>query len=193
MGVMSVIDKDNKLRPTTAQIFSLADIVLQNKEEEHCKDILAKFKNLHFWSATETIWGREEAIVYDNVDGKMPTNRKDLIKKYYAEDNTVRIVPYGFKVRELSVSEFIKNSYVLAQVGNKDMIDIVKRVVRGLNNNKPCVDFSKQLFFKVKRQTALSFWGDNSFHLNGDYPINGYIDDSGGYAFKVSQSASAKK
>lgn len=138
-GVMAVIDKDKGLRPTTAQTLSLVDLALQNIGEEHCKDILNKFRNNWFWTATENLWGKNDVIVYDNVDGKMPSSGKSLRKMHRDGNEAIRIVPYGFETEDQSVAELLKNPYVIAQVGDKDMLDVVKRVAEGINKNKPYV------------------------------------------------------
>ena len=187
-NVMSVIDGDKRLRPTTAQALSLVDLALQNSDEEHCKDILSKFKSNYFWASTENLWGKEDAIVYDNVDGKMPSDRKSLAKRHKDGDKAVRIVPYGFKTGEQSVDEFLKNPYVIAQIGNKDMLDVVKRVAEGISENKPYIGALNPTREDVKRYSALdSDWGGDRLNLNGNC-VGNY---KGGYASGV-RDASAE-
>jgi len=187
-NVMSAIDADKGLRPTTGQTISLVDVALQNQDEEHCKDILSKFKNNYFWTATENLWGKDDVIVYDNVDGKMPSDRKSLIKRHKDGDKSVRIVPYGFQTESQSVDELLKNPYVVAQVGNKNMLDAVKRVAEGVSKNKPCVWILGSTDKDVKRYTALdSLWGVVGLGFDGGFV--GCGDD--GYASRV-RNASAE-
>jgi len=186
--VMNAIDTDNGLRPTTAQTLSLVDLALKNKDNEYCKDILSKFRNQYFWSATENLWGKEDVIVYDNVDGKMPSDRTSLIKRMKDGDNAVRVVPYGFKIERQSVDELLKNPYVIAQVGNKDMLDVVKRVAEGVSKNKPFVWALGSQNSDVKRYTALSsIWDGDRLVFSGDGDGSG----NDGYASRV-RNASAE-
>ncbi len=169
-NVMGAIDEDKKLRPTTAQTLSLVDLALQNPDEEHCKDILSKFKDNYFWASTENLWGKEDVIVYDNADGKMPSDRKSLIKRRKDGDEAVRIVPYGFKTGSQSVDELLENSYVIAQIGNKDMLDVVKRVAERISKNNPYVWALDSTREDVERYTALcSYWDGDRLVLYGDY------------------------
>ena len=105
--VMSKISEGKLLRPTTAQTFSLIDFVLNNLDDEQCKDIVSKVKNNRLWTSTENLWGKEEVILYDNVDGNMPSDRESLLKRMRDGDTAVRVVPYGFKTGRQSVSELI--------------------------------------------------------------------------------------
>jgi len=131
-NVMGKIDGEKLSRPTTAQTLCLVDLALKNPDEKHCKDILSKLRNDWFWTSTENLWGEDDVIVYDNVDGKMPSRRKDLIKRYKDGDKAVRIVPYWFKTEIQSMKDLLKNPYVIAQVGDKNMLDVVRRVAEGL-------------------------------------------------------------
>ncbi|MBI2046663.1 hypothetical protein HYT26_00670 [Candidatus Pacearchaeota archaeon] len=133
------INYDKRLMPTTAQTLSLVDLALQNLDEEHCQNIINQLRKNDFWTSTENLLTFKEVIVYDNVDEDMPSDKKSLIKRYKDGDKSVRIVPYGFKTGEQSVGEFLKNPYVIAQIGNKDMLDVVERVAKGIGKRKPCV------------------------------------------------------
>ncbi len=176
--IMGAIDQDKRLRPTTAQTLSLVDLALQNPDEEHCEEILSKFKKQYFWTSTENLWGKEDVIVYDNPDGTMPSDRKSLIKRHKDGDKAVRIVPYGFRTGRQSVDELLKNPYVIAQIGNKEILDVVKRVAEGISENEPHLWALNPTQEDVKRYTALySYWYDDRFSLNGscgDYSRDGY-------------------
>ena len=186
--VMGAIDEDAGLRPTTAQTFSLVDLALKNPNDEHCKDILSKFNNKYFWTATENLCGKEDVIVYDNVDGKMPSDRKSLIKRHKDGDKAVRIVPYGFQKERQSVDELLKNPYLIAQVGNKDMLDVVERVAKGVSKNKPYVWALNPTQEDVKRYTALlSYWNVGRLYLDGGC---NYVSNNG-FASRV-RNASAE-
>lgn len=185
--VMAVIDKDKGLRPTTGQTISLIDVALKNQDEEYCEDILSEFRNNYFWTATENLWGKDDVIVYDNVDGKMPSDRESLIQMHKDGDKAVRIVPYGFKTGQQSIDELLKNEYVIAQVGDKDLLDSVKRVAKRVSKDKPYVWKFGSIKEDAKRYTTLySDRDDNGLHFVGDY-----VGYDNGYASQV-RNASAE-
>ncbi|MDD5133737.1 MAG: hypothetical protein PHD81_00080 [Candidatus Nanoarchaeia archaeon] len=178
--VMNKITQEKALRSTTAQTFSLVDLALQNTDEAHCKELLSKFRNNYFWTSTENLWGSENVIVYDNINGKMPSDRKKLLKRFKDGDNSVRVVPYGFKTGSQSISELVKNPYILAQVGDKDFAqDVVARVAEKISKNQPYVFALNPTTQDVKRYTALG-----SDCNVGGLSVAGFCRDGngGGYA-----------
>lgn len=146
--VMHEIDKQGLLRPTTAQIISLLDLALQNQDESHCAEFIQKFKKASYnqgylWSATETSTLLGRYLVYDNIDGKMPSEGKTLDRMCQEGDQKVRRVKLDFEYGSfslnhgyLSLDNFFKHPVVLAHVGRK-MIPTVEKVVRKLNSDKP--------------------------------------------------------
>jgi len=128
--LMNQIDQEELLRPTTAEILSLIDIVLQNPDEKHCGDILYKLRGCHLWTSTENLYTKEGIFVYDNIDGKIFDNEEELFKKL-GKDNTIRFVSYGFKTGTQSVSDFVRNPYILAQIG-EGLQEVVERVTSKL-------------------------------------------------------------
>lgn len=175
-NVMAFIDQEKLARPTTAQTLSLVDLALKNKDDEHCKDILSKFRSNYFWTATENLWTPDGVIVYDNVDGKMPTDKATLLKRHKDGDKAVRVVPYGFKTESQSVDELMVNPYVIAQVGDKDMIEVVQRVASGVSSRKPYVWALNKPSSDDHRYTALDSYGDVgrfSLYGFGDGNFNG--------------------
>ena len=166
---MDRIDLEKLARPTTAQTFSLLDLVLQNQDNKYCEDILIKFGSQYFWSATETLWGKEDAIVYDNVDGKMPTDRKTLMEMAKDKDKRVRIVPYGFKIQSQTVDEFVSNPYIIAQVeGKKEFAeDVVRRITSRLKNKAFIWALGPQNC-DAKKYTSLVWNMDGCLGLKGD-------------------------
>ena len=166
--VMCAIDLDKRLRPTTSKTFSLIDLALQNLDEKHCKDIISKFRNNYFWTSTENLWTPGEVIVYDNIDGKMPSDRESLIKRCKDGDKAIRIVPYGFKTEKQSIDEFLKNPYVIAQIGDKNMLDVVKRVAEGIN--KPYIWVLNKPQRDMRRYFALDSGGEDfGLRMIGDH------------------------
>ncbi len=175
-NAMKKISQEGMLRPTTAQTYSLIDLVLQNDDEKHCRGILNKFRNNCLWTSTENLYTPHEIIVYDNIDGNMPSDRKSLIKRHKDGDKAVRIVPYGFKKGHQSVDEFLRNSYAIAQVGNKEMFDVVKRVAERVSKEKPCVLALNPSKKDVKKYTSLGsdLYG-RGLNINGICSVDYYI------------------
>ena len=190
-NVMAKVSEEG-LRPTSAQTLSLVNLALQNPNDDFCKDLLAKFHNQYFWSATENLWGKEDVIVYDNVDGKMPSDRVALLKRMKDGDKAVRVVPYGFETGSQSVENFAKNPYVVAQVGDKDFAgDIVAKVAQGVSSRQPYVYALGPQSSDTKRFSALySYWNDDRLDLNGDFDDGNYT----GYAspVRIASAESAK-
>ena len=185
--VMGKISKEGMLRPTTAQTFSLIDLALQNPNEEHCKDILSKLSRNWLWTSTENLYTPNEIIVYDNVDGNMPSGKESLLKRFKDGDKAIRVVPYGFKRESQSVSELAKNPYVIAQVGDKGFAeDVVARVAERISRKEPYVWALNHTNEDVKKYTALySGWVDGRLLLIVDY----HGDSGNGFASGVCKSA----
>lgn len=131
-AVMREIDSQNLLRPTTAQTLSLIDLAKKNEDDDYCKRIFREFNLDSLWTSTESLSLPEGFIVYDNIDGKMPVNRKSLMEKSSAKDEFVRFVPRGFKTGSMPISDFLKHPYIIAQVG-EDMLETLERVVKIYN------------------------------------------------------------
>src|SRR3989344_3644190 len=107
--VMNQISLDGLLRPTSSQTISLVDLALQNKDELEFKDVLTKFRNNYFYTSTENLSvPKQGIIVYDNIDGKMPSTGKDLLDMYESKDPRVRLVYYGFETGSQKISDFVK-------------------------------------------------------------------------------------
>jgi hypothetical protein len=167
-AVMGAISQEGLLRPTSSQTLSLVNLALQNPDEEHCKTILLRLRDYYFWTSTQNLWGKEDVIVYDNVDGEMPSDRESLIKRNKDGDKAVRAVPYGFMIGRQSILDFVKNPYVKAHfqdVPEEVVAEIAKKVSRKL----PYVWALGPQGKDVKRYTALdSSWFGDGLNLVGN-------------------------
>jgi len=153
-GVMDQVSLDGLLRPTSAQTISLVDSAFQDENEPEFKDVLTKFKNRYLWTSTENLSvPKQGIIVYDNINGKMPSTSKELLEMYEAKVPEVRLVPYGFKTGSQSISDFVKNPYVIAQFGEEQM-DLVARVAEKFKKI-PYVTALQNVDSETKRYTAL--------------------------------------
>jgi hypothetical protein len=173
-NVMSEIDRQNLYRPTTAEVFSLVDLALQNPKEPHCAEILSRFRNNCLWTGTETLSFPDGVIVYDNIDGKMPQTSEELIKLVDAKDKRVRLVKPDLKTDWVAISDFLKNSYTIAQVG-EEMIPLVERVAKACHKTEAGVWSIGKKNSDTNRQTAVYSDGYVSkLSLNGIYRGGGY-------------------
>ena len=183
--VMGAITEGKLLRPTTAQTFSLMDFALSNPDDEQCKDIVSRVKNQWLWTATENLWGQDDVILYDNVDGNMPSDRASLIKRMKDGDKAVRLVKYGFKTGSQSVSDLVANPYIIAQVGDKDVAeDVVARVAKNISKISPYVG---TLNPNLTSEDIHRYTEVNSYRDGARLDVDGvYYDDCGhGYASGV--------
>lgn len=179
--VMTQISQDGLLRPTTGQTLALVNLALQNPDEDHCRNILERLRNNDFWSSTEILWGSEDAIVYDNVDGKMPTDRASLIQRRKDGDKSVRVVQYGFQTGIQSVSDLVKNPYVIAQAPEVPE-EVIAFIAQKVSKKRPSVCSFKPQSRDLQTYSALDlYWNGGRLSLNGSY-IDCY---NTGYAFEV--------
>jgi len=130
-NVMGKIDKQKLLRPTTAQLFSLIDLVSQNPDNEYCFYLTKRLNNPYLWTSTESLYFPEGYIAFDNIDGKMPNNSNDLMSLINEKDPRVRLVEPGFKDGFFLLKDFLKHPVLLAHIG-EEMIPTVERVVKRL-------------------------------------------------------------
>jgi hypothetical protein len=133
-GVMSGIDSQKLLRPTTAQVLALVDIAQQNSDVSVFPNLLERFKEDHLWSATENLSFSEGVLVYDNVDGKMSSDKGALQKLVISGDKRVRFVEPGFETGWMALDDALKNHYTIAQIG-EDMLPVFERVARSLDTS----------------------------------------------------------
>ena len=191
--VMGKISEGKLLRPTTAQTFSLIDFALSNPDDEQCKDIVSKVKGNWLWTATENLWGKEDVILYDNIDGNMPSDRKSLLKRMKDGDKAVRVIPYGFKTGSQSVSDLVANPYIIGQVADKDFAeDVVARVAKKVSKLNPYIYALDPQRRDIKRYTALySDWYDGRLDVCGYFLVDG-VDGFASGGCKSAEGASQK-
>ena len=157
--VMSEIDSKSLVRPTTAQTLSLLDIALQNPDEPHCAELLNRFRNHYLWTATESLSIPRGVFVYDNIRGDMPSSSSELVKLFDNGDERVRFVERGFGTGDMKISEFLDHPYLRAQVGSEEMIPVVERVAKAVNQNMAYVWGLDNANKDTKRLSALGGCG----------------------------------
>lgn len=169
------LDAFGLVRPTVAQVFSLIDLVLQNQDETDCRDILKHLSDEGFLTTTVCENSDDGTFIYEDYGACCPRhgpphNRNFLASMLNGEESrdgnvkSVRLVPRGlcgvlrgFKTGEQSLSEFIRNPFVIAMVG-EDMIPTVERVAgtlgetSGLSFNGYGYGFGPKWFRKLSRK-----------------------------------------
>lgn len=178
-ALMQRIDEQELIRPTTAQVLSLVDLAQYNSDEPHCKNILKIFKDDYLWTATESLSFPEGVIVYDNIDGKMPTSRSALLELANSKDARVRLVEPGFKIGWMPIKDALENSYTIAQIG-EEMLPVFERIAKRLDDKKAFVAGLSGTKVDAKRYTAV-IDSDGWLYLGGDFRGDG----RGGYASGV--------
>src|SRR3989338_8564127 len=170
--VMRAIDNDNLLRPTSAQTLALIRLALQNPTDEALGKVADIIENGYFWTSTENLFVPDGIFVYDNLDGKVTRERADLSKRLAASDPSVRFVPYGFKIGNQALPEFLSNPYVIAQFG-EDSLGTLEEVIRGPGKDNPILaTFNKRGnwdYDEEQGHTIIAFkWGQEGFTLHSD-------------------------
>jgi len=142
-------------------------------------------ENAFFWTSTKNIFTSKGIIVYDDPERKMPSNEKELMKLHKSGDPAVRFVKHGFEKGKMSVAELVKNPLVIAQMGNKDLMDIVAQRARGISPECAYVmsDYLEGNLKEPVRLSAVDSWGvcGQFLHIYYDVgrdmhgAINGYM------------------
>ena len=168
-NAMTQIDSQKLYRPTTAEVLSLVDLALQNKKEPYCAEILRRFKEDYLWTATESLSFKDGILVYDNIEGKMPQTSEGLLGLVNEKDERVRLVNPGFRTGYISISEFLKNPYAIAQIG-ENMIETAERVAKAFNKKEAFLYGLDKSDSDAKGLTAVgSDWYDSRLNINGYY------------------------
>jgi len=190
---------------TTAQLFHYIDLALQNPDDPNSIQILKEFKQKkpaqcylwnwleknhnpgyveikrrfsqeHFLSCTESYPCPGGVFVYDNLEGK-PISLKELSELYLINDPHLRFVEPGFETGFIPLADYLKNPYVIAQIGGEEMLDTVERVARACNGREAYIMGPAYIAnpvkarTKIRRLTALFSDVDNEkgVYLNGYY------------------------
>jgi len=177
--------------PTTAQTFSLVDLCLKNEHEAHCRNILHKFKQGKgfFWTSTEVYWTPEGAFIRDNPQCSPYGEAHSLRVQYEKGDKSVRFVPADSNNSRKSIQDFLKNPYIVAQLGEEAMTEVAERVLKKINPDLTYVlpnrlHLNFNVLSEVNTPTDLSFSSDRAYTLYG----SDILLSARGYAFGVHPS-----
>lgn len=134
----------------------------------------------YHWTSTRNFWTKDGIIIYDDPERKMPSDAESLLKLHKEGNPSVRFVEYGFKTGKHTIEDFVKNPFVIAQVGNKDLMDIVAKRAKQMDPESSSAyvimmnfsqgSFSKGLNENVVRPTVIDSWGTcgQALHIYGD-------------------------
>ena len=118
-NVKEAIEQDNLRTPTMAETVSLVHAAF-NSENPYSQEIRDLMKNGWLWAFTGTLYTPNGAYVQDSPKTRngMPfMEESELIQKL--EDPSVRFVPFGYPIEEMSSSELAENPYVIALAGEE--------------------------------------------------------------------------
>ena len=191
-NVGSQIEQADLIRPTMSQITSLAHTSF-NSDDKYSKEIVQLMKNAYLRGFTGSHYvPRKGAYIQDDpqIRNGMPfMDESELVRKLEANDPSVRFVPFGFKVEEMTPTHLAENKYVQALVGEEGAEKLAEMASKRRIN--PVLYSFESVDEPLTRVSALvSLWG-----LGGGLVVFGYDRGYGrdGYSFGVSRTGEASR
>jgi len=179
------IGQNGLSRPTMAQTASLIHTAF-NSEDRYSDEIIGIIKRGLFWVFTGSLYALKGAYVQDDpeIRDRMPfMEESELIRRLEKNDPSVRFVPFGFKVGEMSLRELADNGYVKALAG-EESAEKLAEVASKFRGNP--ILFS--LDNTKEPTTRVSALGSDRV-LSGRLYVDGsHGNDMGGYAFGISKT-----
>ena len=201
-NVASSIGKAGLSQPTMAETASFLHPVFTAKEEQpEFNEIKQLMRSNWLWAFTGSLYTPKGVYVQDNPaikDGMPYMNESELVKKLEANDPSVRFVPNGFNIGEMSTIELAKNAYVKALAGDEGADKLAE--IADKHKNKPYLWALKDVGKQETRVSALnSYWDVGHWLVVCGY-IHGYYRYScafgvrkGGIGTVGSDASRAKK
>jgi hypothetical protein len=177
------IERVNLKCPTMSQTVSLIHDVF-NSEEEYSKEIKKLMKNSWFYTFTGNLYVPNKGVyIQDNPKTKnwgILMEESELVKKLEKNDSSVRFVPFGFKIGEMSTLELAKNQYIIGLVGEEG----ANKLAEIADKYKPYLWSFKKVNEKSTKISVLDFGKvfDDNLGING---LRGVC--SSGYAFGIQE------
>jgi hypothetical protein len=192
IDVGNQISEEESSRPTMEETASLVHAAWQNPTFKYSKKIINILRNNVLWGFNGFLYIPEKGVyIQDNPevrDERVFMDEGQLVKKLEAGDETVRFVPFGFRIGEQSSLELSKNPFVIAlarEQGAEKFAEIADKY-----RYKPRVFSFKSVDEPTIRVSALdSDWGRDGLDVGGDY----YGYDANGCAFGVDKSGEATR
>lgn len=191
INVGNQIETDGLAKPNMAQTASLIYDAF-NSDNKYSKEIRDIMENRRLWGFTGILYvPNKGAYVQDNPEvrnNRVFMEESELVKKLDSNDASVRFVPFGFNIKDMSSLELSKNSYVIALVGEEGADKLAE--VADKHRRKPYLRSFKSVEQPITRVSALgSGWGGGGLGVDG-----GYLDGGNfGFAFGVRDTGEASR
>src|SRR3989338_4017898 len=185
-NVGSQIEQAGLIRPTMSQITSLAHTSC-NSNDKYSKEIQKIMKDNWLWGFTGTLYvPNKGAYIQEDpqIRNGMPfMDESELVRKLEANDPSVRFVPFGFKVGEMTPIQLAGNKYVQALVGEEGAEKLAE--IADKHKNKPYLWSFESVDEPITRVSALY----SDWVLDVRLYVDGYVRGDGrdGYSFGVSR------
>src|SRR3989338_2088192 len=170
-NVGSQIEQAGLIRPTISEITSLAH-TSYNSDDNYSKKIQKLMKDYWLRGFTGSLYvPNKGAFIQDDpqIRNGMPfMDESELVRKLEANDPSVRFVPFGFKVEEMTPTHLAENKYVQALVGEEGAEKLAEMASKRRIN--PVLYSFESVDEPLTRVSALvSLWG-----LGGGLVVFGY-------------------
>ena len=120
--VGEAITQDGLARPTMADTTDLVYAAFKS-ENSYSQEIKKLMRDRWLWGFTGNLYVPQEGVyVQDNpqIRKGMPFMEKsELVRKLEVQDPSVRFVPFGFPMGEMSPEDLATNTYVIALAGEE--------------------------------------------------------------------------
>src|SRR3989338_10437682 len=185
-NVGSQIEQAGLIRPTISEITSLAH-TSYNSDDNYSKKIQKLMKDYWLRGFTGSLYvPNKGAFIQDDpqIRNGMPfMDESELVRKLEANDPSVRFVPFGFKVEEMTPTHLAENKYVQALVGEEGAEKLAE--IADKHRNKPKLWSFESVDEPLTRVSALN----SDWYLDGRLYVDGYVRGDGrdGYSFGVSR------
>ena len=197
--VQSAIEQDGLEASTFAETVSLVHGAFHaDKEDRYSKEIKQLMQQRILWCSAGLHYVPNEGAYIEKhpaIRNGLPYMEKsDLIRRLGDKDPSVRFVPFGFKVGEMSVDELASNPLIQALAESEEQAYKVAEIAGKNNNKRPYLACFASVDEPMTRVAALgSFWVVHGLDVVGDG--GGYWD---GCAFgvrreKTGEASHAKK
>ena len=180
------IAQNSLIRPTMAQTISLVHAAF-NSGDKYRDEIKSIMESGWLWAFTGSLYIPNKGVYTEDVPRRrnnMPLMKEhELIRRLEKNDPSVRFVPFGFKVGEMSLRELADNGYVKALAG-EESAEKLAEVASKFRGNP--ILFS--LDNTKEPTTRVSALGSDRV-LSGRLYVDGsHGNDMGGYAFGISKT-----
>ena len=192
------IVQNNLKRPTMAETASLVHAAFNSDDRysAEIKDIMRQ-RQVWLWAFTGTLLyvPNEGAFIQDDPeirDGMPFMDRGSLEQRINAKDPSVRHVPFGYKVGEMSPLELAKNPYVIGLAGEEGAEQLAR--VADKYSDKPYLWSFESVDGNVIRVSALNSGDlDRRLSVGGDLHGDDWVGRAFGVFKKTGEASRAEK